>query len=83
MLRSLFTIAMAISTATFASAGLELWSGNSANVSITENNVQILAAGTFKFQSVTSGNLDVIGSITVADGRHRHGDRVHRARHGR
>jgi hypothetical protein len=51
MLRSLFTFAMVISAATTASAGLELWSGNPANVSITENNAQILAAGTFKFQS--------------------------------
>ena len=68
MLRNLFVFAMTIGAATTASAGLELWSGNPTNVSITLNNVQILAPGTFKFQSVTSGNLDVIGSITVTDG---------------
>lgn len=51
-----------------ATAGLELWSGNPANVDITFNSAVITAAGTFKFQSVTGGNLDVIDDITVADG---------------
>ena len=54
--------------ATVSNAGLELWSGSAGNVDINGNNATILAAGTFKFQSVTGGNLDVIGSITVADG---------------
>jgi len=68
MLRSMFVFAMVISAATTAAAGLELWSGNPANVTITDNDAQIDAAGTFKFQSVTGGSLDVIGIITVADG---------------
>ena len=53
---------------TLAFADVQLWSGNPDNVTITDDDVRIDAAGTFKFQSVTSGNLDVIGSITVADG---------------
>jgi len=51
-----------------ATAGLELWSGDPGDVDITGDSAEITAAGTFKFQSVTAGNLDVIGSITVANG---------------
>ena len=68
MRRILIVVLTLFVAPTIATAGLELWSGIAGDVVITGDSAVITAAGTFKFQSVTSGNLDEIGSITVADG---------------
>ena len=68
------TIAIALVTATVlgtaARADITLWSGTASDVTIndTTRKVTILAAGTFKFQSVTGGALDHINNIVVANG---------------
>ena len=67
MLRILISTIATVLFVSSASAGLKLWSGTPGDVTITGNDAEIFAAGTFKFESeVTPGGaLDVIGNITV------------------
>ena len=68
-MKRILTVVLALFVGSpFATAGLELWSGNAGDVEITGDSAEITASGTFKFQSVTGGSLDVIDDITVADG---------------
>jgi len=56
--------------ASLAAADVAEWSGRTPGTHyvVTDDiNVEIRADGTFKFQSVTDDELDVIGSITIAD----------------
>jgi hypothetical protein len=53
------------------SAGIEEWTTRVEDTdweTTGSNNIVILADGTFKFQSVTGGNLDDIGTITIDNG---------------
>jgi len=65
MNKVLITVSVAWISALRVAAGLTLWSGNANDVSITGNNAEIFAAGTFKFESVTAGELDIIGEIKI------------------
>jgi hypothetical protein len=49
---------------------IQEWSGRVENTDyevFDDVDIVILASGTFKFQSVTGGNLDDIGTITIDD----------------
>jgi len=68
MTRKILTTCLVWALSPTVLAGVQLWSGEPNDVSINGDDVIITAPGTFKFQSVTDDELDVIGSITVADG---------------
>ena len=69
---NLTTMVLSLAIIPLASGAVEEWSGRTLGVDYTvtgDVNVTILANGIFKFQAEDgSGNLDEIGSITVADG---------------
>ena len=66
-MKPILTMLLVLVTVSHSQAGLTLWSGEPNDVTITGNTATINAAGTFKLQSVTNGNLDVIDLIQIAN----------------